>query len=193
MRISGHKTANVFRRYQIEGTRYLEQGLDRLDTFLEEQADTDGNTIRIGTQGTQRATYIAGISGTALSGADVVVNSSGQLSVLPSSVRYKRDIQPMSDRSDRLWQLHPVTFRYKQDPTQRQYGLIAEQVAKVYPELVVRGGKGEIESVQYRELIPLMLNEMQHQQAALAGLKAQNDALMARLTRLEGTSKIARR
>lgn len=75
----------------------------------------------------------------------------------------------------------------------RQYGLIAEQVAKVYPELVMRGDKREIETVQYRELIPLMLNEMQHQQAALAELKAQNDALMARLTRLEGTSRIARR
>jgi hypothetical protein len=148
----------------------------------------DANTIRIGTQGRQTATYIAGVSGTAMTGADVVVSSTGRLGVLPSSVRYKRDIQPMSDRSNRLWQLHPVTFHYKQDPTQRQYGLIAEQVAKVYPELVVRGDKGEIESVQYRELIPLMLNEMQyqqaamqHQQAALTALKAQNDVLLATL------------
>ncbi|MBV8055721.1 MAG: hypothetical protein JO071_10825 [Deltaproteobacteria bacterium] len=46
----------------------------------------------------------------------------------------------------------------------QQYGLIAEEVAKVYPELVIRGEKGEIETVQYQELIPLMLNEMQHQQ-----------------------------
>ena len=159
----------------------------------------DNNTIRLGTQGTQKATYIAGISGTAMTGADVVVSSTGRLGVLPSSARYKKDIQPMSDRSNRLWQLRPVTFRYKQDPSQRQYGLIAEQVAKVYPELVVRGDKGEIESVQYRELIPLMLNEMQHQQAALTALKAQNDVLRAtlaqqnavfaaRLERLERTS-----
>jgi hypothetical protein len=57
-----------------------------------------------------------------------------------------------------------VTFRYKEDPQgERQYALIAEEVARVYPELVVRGDKGDIESVQYRELIPLMLNEMKHQ------------------------------
>ena len=126
---------------------------------------SDNNTIRLGTQGTQTATYIAGISGTAMSGADVVVSSSGRLGVLPSSARYKEDIQAMGERSQGLGQLHPVTFRYKQDPQgERQYGLIAEQVAKLYPELVVRGNKGQIESVQYRELIPLMPNEMQHQQ-----------------------------
>ena len=130
-------------------------------------AATDANTIRLGTQGTQKATYIAGISGTAMNGADVVVSSSGQLGVLTSSARFKRDIQPLDERSRGLWQLRPVTFRYKQDPQgERQYGLIAEEVAKVYPELVVRGDKGEIESVQYRELIPLMLNEMQHEQGA---------------------------
>jgi hypothetical protein len=153
----------------------------------------DANTIRLGTQGTQKATYIAGISGTPMTGADVVVSSTGRLGVLPSSARFKRDIQPLNNRSQGLWQLHPVTFRYRQDPGQRQYGLIAEQVAKVYPELVVCGDKGEIESVQYRELIPLMLNEMQHQQAALAELKTQNAALKERLERLEQAKTIASR
>jgi hypothetical protein len=127
----------------------------------------------------------------------VVVNSSGRLGVLSSSARYKRDIQPVNERSRGLWQLRPVTFRYKQDPDhQRQYGLIAEEVATVYPELVVRGDKGEVESVQYRELIPLMLNEMQHQQnqirqqqTVLTALKAQNVALEARLELLEQTRK----
>jgi hypothetical protein len=132
--------------------------------------------------------------------------------VLPSSARYKKDIQSLNNRRQGLWELHPVTFRYKQDPQgERQYGLIAEQVAKVYPELVVRGEKGQIESVQYRELIPLMLNEMQHQQltmqhqqAALMELKTknqmlraalaeQNGALEARLERLEQTTTIASR
>jgi Chaperone of endosialidase len=122
------------------------------------------------------------------------------LGVLPSSARYKKDIQPLGNRSDSIWQLHPVTFRYKQDPQgERQYGLIAEEVAKVYPELVVRGDKGEIESVQYRALIPLMLNEMQRQHVAIAELKTQNQMLRAvlaqqnavfaaRLERLERTS-----
>ena len=88
------------------------------------------------------------------------------------------------------------TFRYKQDPQgERQYGLIAEEVAKVYPELVVRGDKGEIESVQYRELIPLMLNEMRHEHTALAALKAQNQMLQhqqAELTELKTQNQILR-
>jgi hypothetical protein len=95
-----------------------------------------------------------------------------------------------------VWSL----FRPKQDPQgQRQYGRIAEQVAKVYPELVVRGGKAEIESVEYRELIPLLLNEILHQQAALTELKTrkkmlraalaqQNAIFTARLDRLERPS-----
>ena len=151
----------------------------------------DNNTIRLG--GTQTATYIAGISGTAMTGADVVVSSSGRLGVLPSSARYKSGIQPLNQLSNKLWQLRPVTFRYKQDPQgERQYGLIAEQVSKVYPELVVRGDKGEIESVQYRELIPLMLNEMQHQQATLSQLKAQNRNQQAALTELKTQNQMLR-
>jgi hypothetical protein len=90
----------------------------------------DANAIRIGTQGTQKATYIAGIYGTPMRGADVVVSSNGHLGVLPSSARYKKDIHSLNNRSQGLWQLRPVTFRYKQDPQgERQYGLIAEQVA----------------------------------------------------------------
>jgi len=116
----------------------------------------------------------------------------------------------MRDRSQGLYQLRPVTFRYKQDPQgPRQYGLIAEEVATVYPELVTRGTDGKVESVQYHELIPMLLNEVQHQQQKLetqaqelaalkaqaqevAELKAQNEeqraqnaALAARLERLE--------
>jgi hypothetical protein len=164
-------------------------------------AATDDSTIRLGTQGTQTASFIAGVSDTAINGVDVVVSSDGQLGVLPSSVRYKLDIRTLDNRSQRLRQLRPVTFRYKQDPQgQRQYGLIAEEVAKVFPELVVRGSKGEIESVQYRELIPLMLSEMQHQQAEMqhqrarvATVEAENARLEARLARLEGNKTVASR
>ena len=70
--------------------------------------------------------------------------------------------------------MRPVTFRYKQDPQgQQQYGLIAEEVAKVYPELVTKGADGKIESVQYHELIPMLLNEVQHQHQEIVELKAQ--------------------
>jgi len=128
----------------------------------------ESNTIRLGTKGTQKATYIAGISDTLVRGALVVVNSRGQLGVIKSSARYKRDIQPLSNRSQ---------------------GLIAEEVAKAYPELVLRGDKGEIESVQYQELIPLMLNAIQHQQTALNELKIQNTALQRRLIWLEQANR----
>jgi Chaperone of endosialidase len=151
----------------------------------------DSDTIRIGTKGTQKKTFIAGISDTTVTGgADVVVNNSGQLGVAPSSARYKRDIHDMGDRSQRLMQLRPVTFRYKQDLWgQRQYGLIAEEVAKVYPELVVRGDKGEVESVQYRELIPMLLNELQHQQRALDRQSRQLSAQAQHMTKLEAENE----
>src|SRR5262249_9040864 len=108
-------------------------------------------------------TLIAGIRGVNVggSGVPVVINSNGQLGTSVSSARYKRDIRDMRERSQGLYQLRPVTFRYKQEPRgPRQYGLIAEEVAEVYPELVVRGAKGEVESVQYQALIPMLLNEV---------------------------------
>ena len=106
-------------------------------------------------------------------------------------------------RSPGLFQLRPVIFHYKQDPQGvRQYSLVAEEVAKVYPELVTRRSDGAAESVQYHELIPMLLNEVQHQQQEIVELKAQaqevvelkaqneeqraqNAALAARLERLE--------
>ncbi|MBV8357719.1 MAG: tail fiber domain-containing protein, partial [Deltaproteobacteria bacterium] len=122
----------------------------------------ESNTIRIGS--TQSATYIAGISAATVSGADVVVSSTGQLGVATSSARYKRDIRDMGDASAGLMKLRPVTFRYKSDPTETlQYGLVAEEVARVYPELVVRGTDGKLQSVRYLEFTALLLNQLQQQ------------------------------
>jgi Chaperone of endosialidase len=74
----------------------------------------ESNTIRIGIQGTQKVTYIAGIAGTALSSGDAVnISSTGQLGIVMSSARYKRDIQNMDAASSNLMKLRPVTFRYK--------------------------------------------------------------------------------
>jgi hypothetical protein len=92
----------------------------------------------------------------------------------------------MGGHSRGLLQLRPVIFRYKQDAQgERQYGLIAEEVAKVYPELVTRGATGDIESVRYHEVIPMLLNELQHQQRQLAELKAQNARLRAAVVQQE--------
>ena len=113
-----------------------------------------------------------------VNGSQVLITSNGQLGVLASSARYKGDIEDMQERSAGVHKLRPVTFRYKTDEEKRlQYGLIAEEVAKVYPELVVKAADGTIESVQYHELIPMLLNEVQHQQHELAELKAQNAQL----------------
>ena len=148
---------------------------------------SESNTMRLGQNITR--TFIEGIAGVPVSGSQVLVNSNGQLGILASSARYKRDIQTMGERSQGLLRLRPVTFRYKHDPYgERQYGLIAEEVAKVYPELVTKGADGKVESVQYHELIPMLLNQVQHQQLALevqaqqlAQLRAQNERLQAAL------------
>jgi Chaperone of endosialidase len=144
---------------------------------------SESNTLRLGQVNSQTRTFMAGIFGkTASGGIQVVINSSGQLGTVVSAARYKRDIRDIGEKSQGLHRLRPVTFRYKQDPQgPRQYGLIAEEVATVYPELVVRGAKGEVEAVQYHELIPMLLNEVQHQQQELAELKAQNARLQATL------------
>jgi hypothetical protein len=150
---------------------------------------TESNTMRLGED--QTRTFIAGITGTPMTAgaSQVVITSTGQLGVRPSAARYKHDIEPLGTYSQGLGQLRPVTFRYRQDPQgARQYGLIAEEVATVYPELVIRTATGEVESVQYEALIPLLLNELQHQQQQTAELHAQNAALAARLERLEAAA-----
>jgi Chaperone of endosialidase len=124
----------------------------------------ESNTIRIGNNNTQSATYIAGISGTGVTGSTVEVTSSGQLGIAMSSARYKRDIRDMGGASTGLMKLRPVTFRYKNDPSSTlQYGLVAEEVARVYPELVTRGLDGKVQSVRYLEFTALLLNELQRQ------------------------------
>jgi hypothetical protein len=126
---------------------------------------SDNNTIQIGVQGTQTATTIAGIYGAQITGSAVYVTSTGQLGVQGSSERFKKDIAPMPELSAKLQQLRPVTFHYKTDPRNvTQYGLIAEEVAKVYPELVIRDDSGKIMGVRYEELAPMLLSEVQRQQ-----------------------------
>ena len=128
----------------------------------------ESNTIRIGLQGTQSATYIAGISDMTVSVADAVVSSNGQLGVATSSARYKRDIHDMGGASACLMKLRPVSFRYKSDPSETlQYGLVAEEVARVYPELVTRDTDGKLQSVRYLEFTALLLNELKKQAGQL--------------------------
>jgi hypothetical protein len=136
----------------------------------------DTNTIRVGTQGTQTKAFIAGIAGSAVTGSDVVVNGSGQLGVVVSSARYKRDIKEMGSSTDGLMKLRPVTFAYKSDQqATKQYGLVAEEVEQVYPELVVHDKAGKVESVRYSMLTSMLLNELQNQHEELREQKKVNE------------------
>jgi hypothetical protein len=125
----------------------------------------ESNTIRIGNT-SQKATFIAGISGVPITGTTVVVNGKGQLGVATSAERFKRNVSTMGNTSSALMKLRPVTFIYKNDPSNtRQYGLIAEEVRQVYPELVTYDAQGKLESVRYEQLIAMLLNELQKEHA----------------------------
>ncbi|HZI67473.1 MAG TPA: tail fiber domain-containing protein [Thermoanaerobaculia bacterium] len=164
---------------------------------------TESGTIRIGTAGIQTATFIAGISGTtSREGVGVFVNGSGQLGTMTSTRRVKEDIREIARESDGLMRLRPVAFRYKPqiDPTGlAQYGLIAEEVADVYPDLVVYDRDGRPETVRYHLVNALLLNEVQkqhrtaeaqektieQQKKTIDREQAEIDGLEARLSRLE--------
>jgi hypothetical protein len=169
----------------------------------------ESGVIRIGTitgtTSTQSATYIAGIYNVSVSGSPVYIAPNGQLGVVVSSERFKTAIAPMGSNTSKLGQLRPVTFHLKTDPKGAlQYGLIAEEVAKVYPELVIRDQAGRIDGVRYDELAPMLLNEVQQQHKKIAAqdkrsaaqdaeigqLKQQLAVMQATLVRLQTKDKL---
>jgi hypothetical protein len=179
----------------------------------------DNDAIKIGTQGTQTSTLIAGINGasisgptklavtnssglvgtgttgsvalpsavdgaTSSSGIDLLINSSGVLGTTTSSRRFKTDIHAVTDSLERkLMALRPVTFHYKRQyikgqPDPLEYGLIAEEVAKVLPNLVAYGTDGKPYTVRYQELPALLLAEIQRQQRQINAQQAEIHWLM---------------
>jgi polyhydroxyalkanoate synthesis regulator phasin len=129
----------------------------------------------------QTSFFVAGVSGVATGLASpvaVMIDASGQLGTMSSSRRFKEDIQDMGDASNALMRLRPVTFRYKQPYADGakpiDYGLIAEEVADVYPDLVAYSPSGEVQTVQYQKVNAMLLNEVQkqHQQ-----IQAQNEQI----------------
>jgi hypothetical protein len=138
-------------------------------------ASGEANTTRIG-DSNQTKTFISGISGvTAASGVAVYVNSSGQLGTLTSSARYKEEIKPMDRASETIFALTPVTFRYKHeiDPDEiPQFGLVAEEVAKVNPDLVAKDAEGKIYTVRYEAVNAMLLNEFLKEHRKVKELEA---------------------
>jgi uncharacterized coiled-coil protein SlyX len=163
---------------------------------------TESNTIRIGTNGVQNRTFIRGIRAvaTGLSNAvPVLIDGNSQLGTQSSSRRFKAEIRPMRQTSEAILALKPVTFHYKSDTQDTpQFGLIAEEVAEVNPDLVVRDENGEIYTVRYDAVNAMLLNEflkahrklqeqgveMQKEKAATSQLKitvAKQEATIAAL------------
>ncbi|MEO8349561.1 MAG: tail fiber domain-containing protein [Acidobacteriota bacterium] len=145
----------------------------------------DSSTIRIGS-GVQTATFVAGINGQASAGGVLVlVNSDGKLGTTVSSRRFKRDIREIGGESDGLMRLSPVAFTYEPglDLTGLvQYGLIAEEVARVYPDLVVYDRNGRPEAVRDHLLNALLVNERQKQHRMIEELEARLAKLESLLT-----------
>ncbi|MBA3961019.1 MAG: tail fiber domain-containing protein [Chthoniobacterales bacterium] len=150
----------------------------------------ESGKIRIGTRPAQKNTFIAGISGvTVAGGVGVIIDTNGHLGTITSSKRFKDEIKPMDKASEAILALKPVTFRYKHelDPDGiRQFGLVAEQVEQVNPELVARDEQGKAYTVRYEAVNAMLLNEflkehrkvdrqermMQEQETAITQLKA---------------------
>ena len=126
-------------------------------------AGNEDGTIRIGDPEFISTCYIAGISGqTASGGVAVFIDANGKLGTVTSSARFKDDIKPMDKASEALLALKPVTFHYKKeiDPTRTsQFGLVAEEVEKVDPDLVVRDKEGKPYTVRYEAVNAMLLNE----------------------------------
>jgi hypothetical protein len=162
----------------------------------------EASTIRIGTQGTQTATYIAGISGVGVTGVAVKVNAAGQLGVGVSSQRFKEGIKPMDKASEAILGLKPVSFRYKKeiDPAGTlQFGLVAEDVEKVSPDLVVRDKEGKPYTVRYDAVNAMLLNEflkehriLQEQGATIVRQQKQIEALTAGLQKVSAQLEVSK-
>ena len=152
----------------------------------------ESNAIRIGNAADHNRAFIAGIRGvtTGINNAiAVVVDSNGQLGTVSSSQHTKDNIADMGEASSTLMKLRPVTFYYKADQNPRgrslQYGLVAEEVEKVAPGLVARSANGEVETVFYQHLAPMLLNEFQKQQRLIEIQTAELKKQTARVAELE--------
>jgi hypothetical protein len=207
----GHNTgnSNIFMGWEAGANSTT--GSDDIYIGNEGSSSSESSTTRIGTS--QTAAYVAGIWGAIVpSGIQVFVDSNGQLGTPLSSIRVKEQVADMGNSTSALMKLRPVTFLYKPQYAKgdrtRQYGLIAEEVAKVYPELVAYDKDGKPYTVRYQYIATMLLNEVQKmyrhaedqtalieaQQQSIEGLKQQlqlqNATLQERLSRLEAVTRV---
>jgi trimeric autotransporter adhesin len=161
----------------------------------------ESSTIRVGQR--QTNTYIAGISGaTVPTGVAVIVGADSHLGTTTSSARYKESIQPMDNASEAILALKPVTFRYKHELDPKgtpQFGLVAEQVEKVNPDLVARDEQGKPYTVRYDAVNAMLLNEFlkehrknEEQEVTIARQQKQIDALNAGLQKVSAQLELTK-
>jgi hypothetical protein len=153
---------------------------------------SESGTIRIGDPNYVVACYIAGIVGqTATSGSPVFIDANGQLGTLTSSARFKDDIKTMGEASESIFALKPVTFRYKKEIDglgAAQFGLVAEDVEKVNPDLVVRDKEGKPYSVRYDQVNAMLLNEFLKEHRRVEGQQAEIDHQDMTISQLKSTA-----
>jgi hypothetical protein len=151
-------------------------------------AENESGKIRIGTNGTHTNTFIAGISGvTVANGVGVIIDGSGHLGTVVSSARFKDEVKPMDKASEAILALKPVTFRYKHelDPAGiPQFGLVAEDVEKVNPDLVARDEQGKPYTVRYEAVNAMLLNEFIKARRQIDAQQKQIEALTAGLQKV---------
>lgn len=151
----------------------------------------ESSRIRVGTKGMHTNTFIAGISGVAVAGGvGVIIDTNGHLGTVVSSARFKDEIKPMDKASEAILALEPVTFRYKHelDPNGiAQFGLVAEEVEKVSPDLVARDEEGKAYTVRYEAVNAMLLNEFikEHRKVEAQGRKGREQETT--IAKLEST------
>jgi len=174
---------------------FLSTGSDNID-LANFGVGGESGTIRIGTSGTQTNTFIAGISGaTVPTGVAVIVDTDGHLGTTTSSARYKEAIRPIDKASEAILALKPVTFRYKKnlDPDGiPQFGLVAEDVEKVNPDLVARDDQGKPYTVRYEAVNAMLLNEFLKARRQIDAQQKQIDALSAGLQKVSAQLEVSK-
>jgi Chaperone of endosialidase len=192
-------TSNITGNFNIGLGAFSGDNLDTGDNNIEignEGNPGEANTIRIGDPAVQSATFVAGIYGaTPSAGIPVYIDSNGQLGTVPSSERFKDQITPMDKTSEAILSLRPVTFKYKKEIDPKgasQFGLVAEEVAKVNPALVARDAQGKIYTVRYEAVNAMLLNEFLKEHRTVQELKKEIAALTATVQKVSAQVEMSR-
>jgi len=169
----------------------LTSGNDNIYIGSDSGAAIESDQIRIGAN--QTDCFVQGIHGAtvdSLTDLPVFVDSDGKLGTTTSSKKYKSNIVNMDATSDGLMNLRPVQFTYNHDTSHSpHYGLLAEEVAKTYPELVVRDSQGDVYSVRYHELPAMLLNELQKNRELIKVLQSKDQSNAIMVKELKSTVK----